>query len=99
MTLASFSEKLDERHAGKTLDAEWLRWVTQLIAKLKLLQWQYTEGTRTEGPRQHGDDQLHGLHVGLGLHVSVQSVSVPLGQPPVPGFDVDGDGYLRRSHV
>ena len=49
VTLAALSEKLDERHAGPTLDADWLRWVTQLLAKLKHLHWQYTEGTARRG--------------------------------------------------
>ncbi|MBI4906090.1 MAG: 2-oxoacid:acceptor oxidoreductase family protein [Acidobacteria bacterium] len=49
VTLASFSEKLDERHAGKTIDAEWLRWVTQLMAKLRHLLWLYTEGQNRKG--------------------------------------------------
>lgn len=54
LTLASFSEKLDERHAGQTLDSEWLRWVTQLLAKLKHLHWQYTEGTTKRGRTSMG---------------------------------------------
>jgi pyruvate-ferredoxin/flavodoxin oxidoreductase len=49
LTLASFSEKLDERHAGKTIDSEWLREVTQLLAKLKHLKAQYTEGPGRRG--------------------------------------------------
>ena len=49
VTLASFSGKLDERHAGKTIDAEWLRWANQLLAKLKHLRWQYTEGVSNKG--------------------------------------------------
>jgi pyruvate-ferredoxin/flavodoxin oxidoreductase len=93
VTLANFSGTLDERQSGKTIDAEWLRWVTQLLAKLKHLRWQYVEGPRT-GPRQHGHYQLDGLHVGVGFDVSVQSVSVPVGQQSVPGFAVDGDGDL-----
>jgi len=54
LTLASFSEKLDERHAGKTLDADWLRWVTQLLAKLKHLHWQYTQGATRQGRSNMG---------------------------------------------
>ncbi len=49
VTLASFAEKLDERHTGQTLDPEWLQWVTQILAKLKHLKWQYTEGTGRRG--------------------------------------------------
>lgn len=54
VTLASFSEKLDERHAGKTLDGEWVRWVTQLLARLKHLHWQYTEGVGRQGRSSMG---------------------------------------------
>jgi pyruvate-ferredoxin/flavodoxin oxidoreductase len=54
ITLGNFSEKLDERHEGKTLDGEWLRWVTQLLAKLKHLHWQYTEGTVRRGRSNMG---------------------------------------------
>jgi pyruvate-ferredoxin/flavodoxin oxidoreductase len=49
VTLANFSGTLDERHSGKTIDAEWLRWVTQLLAKLKHVRWQYTEGPGRTG--------------------------------------------------
>ena len=54
VTLANFSEKLDERHAGKTLDAEWLRWANQLLAKLKHLRWEYTEGASKNGRSSMG---------------------------------------------
>jgi pyruvate-ferredoxin/flavodoxin oxidoreductase len=54
LTLASFSGTLDERHSGKTIDAEWLRWVTQLLAKLKHLRWQYASGTSRNGRASMG---------------------------------------------
>jgi pyruvate-ferredoxin/flavodoxin oxidoreductase len=54
VTLASFSEKLDERHAGKTIDPEWLRWAAQLIARLKHLRWQYTDGAGRRGRSSMG---------------------------------------------
>jgi pyruvate-ferredoxin/flavodoxin oxidoreductase len=54
VTLASLSEKLDERHAGPTIDAEWLRWSTQLLEKLKHLRWQYAEGTSRRGRASMG---------------------------------------------
>jgi pyruvate-ferredoxin/flavodoxin oxidoreductase len=49
-------------------------------------------------PDQHGHDQQHRLHLGLGQHVSVQPLPVSLGQPPLPGLPVHGDGHLRRAH-
>jgi len=54
VTLASFSGTLDERQSAKTIDAEWLRWVTQLLAKLKHLRWQYVSGTGRDGRASMG---------------------------------------------
>ncbi len=54
VTLASFSETLDARHSGKTIDADWLRWATQLLAKLKHLRWQYTDGVTRRGRASMG---------------------------------------------
>ncbi len=54
VTLASFSEKLDERHAGRTIDGDWLRWANQLLAKLKHLRWEYTEGISHKGRSSMG---------------------------------------------
>jgi pyruvate-ferredoxin/flavodoxin oxidoreductase len=49
VTLATFSGQLDARRSGKTIDAEWLRWINQLLAKLKHLRWEYTEGVTKNG--------------------------------------------------
>ena len=54
VTLASFSETLDARHSGKTIDGDWLRWATQLLAKLKHLRWQYTDGAGRRGRSSMG---------------------------------------------
>ena len=54
VTLASFSEKLDTRRTGATIDPEWLHFVTQLLAKLKHLRWQYTEGLSRRGRSNMG---------------------------------------------
>lgn len=54
LTLANFSETLDERHQGKTLDADWVRWATQLLAKLKYLHWQYIDGSARKGRANMG---------------------------------------------
>ncbi|HVP00327.1 MAG TPA: 2-oxoacid:acceptor oxidoreductase family protein [Bryobacteraceae bacterium] len=54
VTLASFSEKLDARRSGATIDPEWLHFVTQLLAKLKHLRWQYTEGLSRRGRSSMG---------------------------------------------
>jgi pyruvate-ferredoxin/flavodoxin oxidoreductase len=54
VTLARLSGKLDERRAATTIDAEWLRWVTQLLEKLKHQRWLYTEGTTGRGRASMG---------------------------------------------
>ncbi|MDE3196066.1 MAG: 2-oxoacid:acceptor oxidoreductase family protein, partial [Acidobacteriota bacterium] len=54
LTLSTFSGALDERRAGRTIDGEWLSWVTQLLAKLKHLRWQYVEGPARNGRRGMG---------------------------------------------
>lgn len=54
LTLSSFSASLDEDRTGKTIDAEWLKWVTHLLAKLRHLKWQYTEGVTKRGRSNMG---------------------------------------------
>ena len=77
VTLASFSETLDERHAGQTIDAEWLRWVTQLLAKLKHLRWQYTDGITRGGRASMGIINSTGC-------TSVWASTYPFNPYPVP---------------
>ena len=98
VTLASFSEKLDERHSGKTIDAEWLRWVTQLLAKLKHLRWQYTDGDGRRGRSSMGIINSTGCTSVWASDLPVQPLPVPLDQPPLPGLALHGNGYLRRPH-
>ncbi len=45
ITLADLSQQLDNR----PLDAEWLRWITGVLATLKQLKWHYTEGITKRG--------------------------------------------------
>ncbi len=49
LTLADLSATLDKDHAARPLDPEWLEWVTGILADLKRLRWQYTEGTTRRG--------------------------------------------------
>jgi pyruvate-ferredoxin/flavodoxin oxidoreductase len=49
LTLTKLSDTLDDGKASKPIDKKWLRWATQLIAKLKHLKWQYVEGITGEG--------------------------------------------------
>ncbi|MBL8227222.1 MAG: 2-oxoacid:acceptor oxidoreductase family protein [Bryobacterales bacterium] len=77
VTLASFSEKLDERHAGKTIDAEWLRWASQLLAKLRHLKWLYTEGASRRGRSSMGITNATGC-------TSVWASTYPFNPYPFP---------------
>jgi pyruvate-ferredoxin/flavodoxin oxidoreductase len=49
VTLSRLTERLDARHAAQPIDAQWLRWVTQILEKLKHLKWQYTSGLTHNG--------------------------------------------------
>jgi pyruvate-ferredoxin/flavodoxin oxidoreductase len=49
LTLSKLAGALDRGKAGTPLDADWLKWVTQLLDKLKHLKWQYTEGVTKRG--------------------------------------------------
>lgn len=49
MSLADLSISLEENSKADPVDAHWLRWVTQLLERLKLLKWQYTEGQTRHG--------------------------------------------------
>jgi len=49
LTLSRLTERLDAGHAVRPIDAEWLRWVTQTLEKLKHLKWQYTSGPTHNG--------------------------------------------------
>ncbi len=47
-------------------------------------------------PRLH---QRDGVHLGVGLDLPLQPLSVPVEQPPVPGLAVRRDGRVRRPHA
>ena len=49
LTLANLTESLSESGASTPIDPKWLRWVTQLMEKLKHLKWQYTDGMTGRG--------------------------------------------------
>jgi pyruvate-ferredoxin/flavodoxin oxidoreductase len=53
---------------------------------------------RPARPRRDGHRQLHRLHLGVGLHLPVQPVPVPVDLASVPGFAVGGDGPVRGPH-
>ncbi len=49
LTLTKLSTQLDEGKPTQPIDKKWLKWATQLVAKLKYLKWQYKEGITGEG--------------------------------------------------
>ncbi len=49
LTLANLSAALDAHKGTTPIDSEWLKRVTQVLAKLKHLKWQYTHGATGNG--------------------------------------------------
>lgn len=49
LSLANLSSSLDQGRKAEPVDAQWLRWVTQVLERLKLLKWQYTTGHTSQG--------------------------------------------------
>jgi pyruvate-ferredoxin/flavodoxin oxidoreductase len=54
LSLAELSASLDQGRTAKPVDPQWLRWVTQLLEKLKHLRWLYTEGKILRGRAEMG---------------------------------------------
>lgn len=54
LTLSELSSFLSVGVASNPIDAKWLKWVSQLVAKLKHLKWQYTEGVTGNGRVEMG---------------------------------------------
>lgn len=54
LTLAKIAQHRERIGGGEPIDREWLKRVTRVIAKLKQLQWQYTEGTTGKGRARMG---------------------------------------------
>ncbi len=49
LTLASLAAKIMENKPSRPLDPAWVKWITQLIEKLKDLKWRYAEGPARRG--------------------------------------------------
>ena len=49
LTMAGIASKIESARGTEPIDQEWLREVTQLLAKLKKLKWKYTNGTTGKG--------------------------------------------------
>ncbi|NNF22559.1 MAG: pyruvate ferredoxin oxidoreductase [Saprospiraceae bacterium] len=54
LTMAGIASKLETAKGSEPIDQEWLRDVTQLLAKLKKLKWKYTNGTTGKGRSNMG---------------------------------------------
>ncbi len=49
LTLSRLSTTLDKDKASNPIDPQWLKWALQIVAKLKHLKWQYSEGASGNG--------------------------------------------------
>lgn len=49
LTMSAIARKLESAKGSEPIDQDWLRDVTQLLAKLKNLRWKYTNGTTGKG--------------------------------------------------
>jgi pyruvate-ferredoxin/flavodoxin oxidoreductase len=54
LTLANLSESLMEANEARPIDPQWLRWISQLLEKLKDLRWRYVEGPTRRGRAEMG---------------------------------------------
>jgi pyruvate-ferredoxin/flavodoxin oxidoreductase len=54
LTMADIASKMESDRGSEPIDQEWLRDVTQLLAKLKKLKWTYTSGTTGKGRSNMG---------------------------------------------
>jgi pyruvate-ferredoxin/flavodoxin oxidoreductase len=54
LTMAGITKKLESAQGGEPVDQEWLRNVTQMLAKLKKLKWKYLDGTTGKGRSNMG---------------------------------------------
>ncbi|NOQ34830.1 MAG: pyruvate ferredoxin oxidoreductase, partial [Methylococcaceae bacterium] len=54
LTLSKLSIALDEGKPSQPIDSEWLKWASQVVAKLKHLKWQYTHGSTGNGRVEMG---------------------------------------------
>jgi len=54
LTLSRLSGSLDEGRGSQTVDPDWLKWATDILARLKDLRWRYTEGPTGRGRTHMG---------------------------------------------
>lgn len=54
LTMSGIAGRLEEEKGTMPIDQEWLKEVTQLLARLKQLKWKYTDGTTGKGRASMG---------------------------------------------
>jgi pyruvate-ferredoxin/flavodoxin oxidoreductase len=54
LTMSGITSRIELEKGSEPIDQEWLKEVTQLLAKLKLLKWKYTDGTTGNGRSSMG---------------------------------------------
>ncbi len=54
LTMAGITSRFESARGKEPIDQDWLREVTQLLAKLKKLKWKYTNGTTGKGRSNMG---------------------------------------------
>ncbi len=54
LTLAGIAGRMEKREGGHPIDQEWLRRTTQLLARLRDLEWRYREGISGRGRSRMG---------------------------------------------
>ncbi|HQU53282.1 MAG TPA: thiamine pyrophosphate-dependent enzyme, partial [Saprospiraceae bacterium] len=54
LTMSGIARRLESAQGSEPIDQEWLKNVTQLLAKLKKLKWKYTDGTTGKGRSSMG---------------------------------------------
>ncbi|MGC9451111.1 MAG: 2-oxoacid:acceptor oxidoreductase family protein [Oceanipulchritudo sp.] len=54
LKLSELAEALDAGKEGSPIDQEWLKWISNLLAKLKDLKWRYEEGPTRNGRANMG---------------------------------------------
>lgn len=54
LTMSELTQRLEKEQGGEPIDQEWLREMTQLLARLKQLKWKYTQGTTGKGRSNMG---------------------------------------------
>ena len=77
VTLSTLTSKLEEGHASTPIDTAWLKWTMEILAKLKRLKWQYTEGITGTGRASMGMLNATGC-------TSVWGSTYPLNPYPFP---------------